>query len=208
MLHPRRGLIRALDGRKVRMLVIRTQRLILRDFQYDDFQAYGKLRSTLHFQRFYPEEDASLEKVEQLLGMFITWANEQPRQRFQLAVTLPSDKIIGSCGVRVTSESEHQGSFGCELGQAYWGMGYAYEAGRAMIEYGFREMGLHRIYAETIAENEMARRLAQKLGMREEGILRENRWFKDRWWSTVVLSLLESEWMLMPSNNSLNPTPR
>ena len=190
------------------MLAIRTQRLILRDFQRADLQAYGELRARLHFQRFSPEEDASPEKAEQLLDMFITWANEQPRQHFQLAVTLPSGEIIGSCGVRVASESERQGSFGCELGQAYWGSGYAYEAGRAMIEYGFRKLGLHRIYAETIAENERAVRLAQKLGMREEGVLRENRWFKDRWWSTVVLSLLESEWAPLPPNDSLNPTPR
>ncbi len=36
--------------------------------------------------------------------------------------------------------------------------------------------------------------LAEKLGMRVEGELRENRWFRGRWWSTAILSILESEW--------------
>lgn len=176
------------------MLVIRTERLVLRDFQQADLEAYGELRSHMTFQHFYPEEDAAPEKAEQLLGMFLKWAVEKPRRGFQLAITLPSGEIIGSCGVRVVSASEHQGSFGCELGQAHWGKGYAYEAGRVMIAYGFRELDLHRIYAETIVGNEAAVRLAQKLGMREEGVLHENRWFKNRWWSTKILALLESEW--------------
>jgi Acetyltransferases, including N-acetylases of ribosomal proteins len=126
--------------------------------------------------------------------MFIAQAAERPRTKFQLAIEIPSGEIIGSCGIRITSPDGKQGSFGCELGQAYWGKGYAYEAACAVIGFGFTELGLHRIYAETISHNSSAIRLAEKLGMRVEGELREDRYFKGRWWNTTILSILRSEW--------------
>lgn len=178
------------------MFVLRTARLVLRDFQRADLAAYAELAGDPHTKRFHSEDEATPEKAEQLLNLFLAWAEEQPRQRFQLAITLPSGELLGSCGVRVTSASERQASFGCELAREYWGRGYAEEGSRAVIDYGFRHLGLHRIYAETIAENEAAVRLAQKLGMRVEGVLRENRRFQGRWWSTTVLAVLESEWRL------------
>jgi ribosomal-protein-alanine N-acetyltransferase len=175
-------------------VIIKTERLILRDFKQTDLAAYQALCSNSDFQRFYSEEEAAPEKVEQLLSMFIVWITEQPRTKFQLAIEIPSEEVIGSCGVRITSAEEKQGTFGCELDRAHWGRGYALEASRAIINFGFTELRLHRIYAETNSENLPAITLAQKLGMRVEGELRENRWFRGRWWHTTLLSMLESEW--------------
>jgi len=174
-------------------LIIQTERLILRDFKQTDLPAYKALCSHPDFQQFYSEEDAAPEKVAQLFNMFVVWATEQPRTKYQLAMEIPSEELIGSCGVRITSVDEKQGTFGCELGRAHWGKGYALEASRAVINFGFADLNLHRIYAETNSENLPAIALAKKLGMRVEGELRENRWFRGRWWSTTTLSILEQE---------------
>jgi [ribosomal protein S5]-alanine N-acetyltransferase len=176
------------------VLVIRTDRLLLRDFRPEDLPAYARLRAHPCSRRFYAEEEVHPDLVEELFRLFLTWSRERPRLRYQLAVVLPSGEVIGSAGVRITSVSERQGSFGCELDPHSWGRGYALEAARAMLDHGFRELGLHRIYAETLEENVAAVNLAEKLGMRREGILRENRRFGGRWWNTVVLSILETEW--------------
>jgi Acetyltransferases, including N-acetylases of ribosomal proteins len=176
------------------MLVIETERLVLRDFRQTDLHAYQALRLHPDFQRFCSEDDAAPANADYLLNMFIAQAAEMPRTKFQLAIEIPSEKVIGSCGIRITSADEKQGSFGCELGQAYWGKGYAYEAARAVIGFGFTDLDLHRIYAETISENLPAVALAKRLGMQVEGELRENRRFKGRWWNTVILSILKSEW--------------
>jgi ribosomal-protein-alanine N-acetyltransferase len=175
------------------LLAIRTDRLLLRDFAPSDLPAYARLRAHPLLQRFCPEEDAGYGKAEELLRLFLAWSQERPRFGYQLAIVLPSRGVIGSVGVRVTRESERQGSFGCELDAHYWGDGYAYEASRAVIGYGFEELGLHRICAEVIEENAAAVGLAERLGMRREGTLRENRWFRGRWWNTAILSVLESE---------------
>lgn len=175
------------------MLAIRTDRLLLRDFDPSDLPGYARLHADPLLQRFCPEEDAGYGKAEELLRLFLAWSRERPRLGYQLAIVLPSRGVIGSVGVRVTRESERQGSFGCELDAHYWGDGYAYEASRALIGYGFEELGLHRICAEVIEENAAAVGLAERLGMRREGTLRENRWFRGRWWNTAILSVLESE---------------
>ena len=181
------------------MFAIRTDRLLLRDFSPADLPAYADLRARPASWRFSPEEDARPDKAEELLRLFVAWSEERPRLRYQLAVVVPPRGLIGSVGVRVASASERQGSFGCELDPRRWGRGYAREAARAAIGYGFRELGLNRVYAETLEENAAAIRLAEGLGMRREGTLRENRRFGGRWWNTTVLSVLESEWSDPPA---------
>jgi len=53
---------------------------------------------------------------------------------------------------------------------------------------------MQRIFAETISENGRARALAERLGMRLEGELVRNRFFRARWWNTVIYALLADEW--------------
>jgi RimJ/RimL family protein N-acetyltransferase len=76
----------------------------------------------------------------------------------------------------------------------YWKQGYAYEASKRMFEFGFTTLPIHRLYAETNCENRNARKLAEKLGMRLEGELRECKYFNDRWWSMCIYGMLKDEW--------------
>ena len=55
---------------------------------------------------------------------------EQPRRKFQLAVTLDGE-LIGNCGIRRKPASETEADIGYELAPAFWGHGYATEAARA-----------------------------------------------------------------------------
>ena len=64
----------------------------------------------------------------------------------------------------------------------------------AALNLGFEKLKLHRIYAETISENRAALALAERQAMRIEGVLRENQYFKGRWWNTTILALLRTEW--------------
>jgi RimJ/RimL family protein N-acetyltransferase len=174
--------------------VIRTPRLILRDFRLSDQDAYCQLRAHKDFQRFYPAHELSTERSGQLLREFLSWATENPRLRFQLAIEEPHRGLVGSCGLRISEIDRGEASFGCELGREFWGRGYALEASRALIGYGFSELGVHRVVAETLAENSSARSLALRLGMRGKRLHRKSRFFRDRCWDTITLSILASEW--------------
>ncbi len=62
------------------------------------------------------------------------------------------------------------------------------------MRFGFKDLGLHRIHANVIAENAASLRLVQKLGVRQEGRLRENVRIHGRWCDTLLYGILESEW--------------
>ncbi len=176
------------------MLTLKTQRLTLREFNDADLPAYTQLRSGEKFQRFYSEDDCSSKRSKELLKLFITEAKINPRLHYQLAITTADQLLIGSCGLRITSQKARQASFGCELGEPQWGRGYATEASRTLIDYGFKVLGLHKIVVETISENTTAIATAKRSGFSVEAELRENHYFKNRWWNTTVLAILGSDW--------------
>ena len=60
------------------------------------------------------------------------------------------------------------------LGRPFWGRGYATEAARAVIEYGFSVLNLHRIYAMHFSRNPASGRVMEKCGMVHEGRFREH----------------------------------
>ena len=60
--------------------------------------------------------------------------------------------------------------------------------------FGFGELKLHRLWATCLADNTASARVLEKLGMQLEGRLRENEWFKGRWWDTLHYAILEQEW--------------
>jgi RimJ/RimL family protein N-acetyltransferase len=127
--------------------------------------------------------------------MFLDHQKQKPRIKFQFAVTLkPTGQLIGNCGVRRNTPETHEGDIGYELDPRFWGKGYATEAGRAVLDFGFSQLRLHRISAWCIAENSGSARVLEKLGMRQEGRLREHDYFKDRWWDILVYAILYDEW--------------
>ena len=63
-----------------------------------------------------------------------------------------------------------------------------------MVEFGFSELKLHRISSWCIADNAASSRVLEKLGLRLEGRLRQNEYFKSRWWDTLLYGLLAEDW--------------
>ena len=83
---------------------------------------------------------------------------------------------------------------GYELDPNHWNQGYATEAAHAIADFGFTRFGVHRIWADCVAENVGSAHVLEKLGMRLEGRLRENKYFKGRWWDTLIYAILADEW--------------
>ena len=67
-----------------------------------------------------------------------------------------------------------------------------------MVDFGFRELGLHRISAWCIAENTASARVLERLSFRQEGRLRQNQYFKGQWWDTMLYAILAEEWKMSP----------
>ena len=139
--------------------------------------------TTLRIPHPYTEEDARA---------FLTLAQEP--DKIWLAITLRADgRQIGGVGLRVDEPHQHA-ELGYWLGVPYWGQGYATEAGREMLRYGFERLGLHRIFASHFGHNPASGGVLRKLGMRHEGCQREHLRKWDRFVDSELYGILRQDW--------------
>ena len=103
-------------------------------------------------------------------------------------------QLIGAIALRDIELEHLQGELGYWIGVEFWGRGYANEAAKTAIAYGFEGLHLHRIYAYHMARNPASGRILLKQGMRREGLLRDRvrKWgsFED----VCLYAILEEEW--------------
>ena len=160
-------------------MLLTTHRLLLREFVEDDWPAVLAYQSDPRYLAGYPWTERTPDDVRACVQRFIAWQHERPRTKFQLAITLgTAGPVIGNC----------------ELAPSMWGRGYATEAARAMLAFGFERLHLHRVWAWCLDENEPSARVLERLGLRREGTLLENRWFKGQWHHSRIYAILEHEW--------------
>jgi RimJ/RimL family protein N-acetyltransferase len=181
---------------------IDTERLILRDFREGDWRSVHAYWTDPRYQRYNPEVEDVERAVRELVGWFVQQQDEQPRRKFQLALIDRTDgRLIGNCGIRVNDHELREANIGYELNPDAWGRGYATEAARAILAFGFDRLKLHRVWAECVADNAGSIRVLEKLGMRREARFREHKWYRDRWWDTLIYAILDEEW------HSAKPVP-
>ena len=172
-----------------------TERLLLREFNADDWTAVLAYQNDPLYLRYYPWTERTPADVQDFVQRMISRQQEQPRTKFQLAVVLKSTgELIGNCGIRMESAGVHEADIGYEFSPNHWGQGYATEAARALVSFGFTELKLHRIWAHCIADNQGSARVLRKVGMRQEARLRDKEYFKGRYWNLLLFAILEDEW--------------
>lgn len=171
-----------------------TDRLILREFVENDWPAVLAYQRDPGYLRYSHWIDRTPQDVQQFVQTFISQQYAQPRTKFQLALVLKENqRLIGNCGIRLKSAGAHEADIGYELAPDQWKRGYATEAARAIVQFGFTELRLHRISAWCMAENAASAHVLEKLGMQLEGRLRESESFKDRWWDTLLYAILKDD---------------
>jgi [ribosomal protein S5]-alanine N-acetyltransferase len=174
---------------------LETERLILRELRKDDWQRVFEYQSDPLYLRYYEWTERTPEAVQEFVDWLMDQQAQQPRIKFQLAATLKSNHlIIGNCGIRMDKVGAFQADIGYELDPNYWNQGYATEAAHAMVDFGFSRFGLHRVWSWCVADNLGSAHVLEKLGMRREGYLRENEYYRGRWWDTLMYAILAEEW--------------
>jgi len=72
--------------------------------------------------------------------------------------------------------------------------GYAEESCRLLINYGFKELSLNKLWTEIYAFDKKKKKLYDKVGFKVDGVLRENYFYNGKFWNSYILSILASEW--------------
>jgi RimJ/RimL family protein N-acetyltransferase len=183
---------------------ITTPRLVLRPFRTGDAPAVAKLAgdrdvasTTASIPHPYPE------------GLAAEWIASHPARltagtEVILAVTLRKARIAGKAGAArdgrligaiglIVERSGRKAEMGYWIGKPHWGKGYATEAARAVIAFGFDGLSLNRIFAHHMTRNPASGRVLEKAGMTFEGELRQHVLKWDRFEDVRIYGILRSE---------------
>jgi RimJ/RimL family protein N-acetyltransferase len=180
-------------------IFLATERLILRRFTEDDVENLVELDSDPDVMRFInggrstPREEIESEVLPAFLGYYERFAG----YGFWAAVEKSTGQFVGWFHFRpAEADRPQEVELGYRLRRSAWGKGYASEGSRALIDKGFAEFGVQRVFASTMVVNVASRRVMEKAG------LRFVRTFHQPWPDSiegeehgdVEYALLRSEW--------------
>ena len=153
-------------------IILETERLVLRTWRMTDapagFDIWRDPAAMLHIGDGEPMR--KLEDAESWIERAIA---AQERQGFcrWAAIEKASEKLIGSSGFGHLYD-EPSVELGYLLGSRFWGQGYATEAARACLHYGFERLNLPEIVAVVTPEHLASRRVLEKIGFSYQGLRR------------------------------------
>ena len=177
-----------------------TPRLRLREFVEDDFLALCELDGFPEMHTF-ERKPPNVSETRKSLDIYISNALQLPRITYQLAITIPpADTVRGIIKLSRRWETIREWEIGWAIHPVEWGKGYATEAAWLMIDWGFKQLNIHRMVAFCHASNTASVRVMEKLGMHCDGQLRETRWLNGRWWDEYVYAILDKEWNAKDAN--------
>ena len=178
---------------------IRTQRLLIREFQASDREALLAMvrdpDQIRHMLLFLDTE----QQLDDFLSMALASASAQPRLQWHFAVEdatngATNGHYLGSCCLMVEPDSPSSAELGYWFLREAWGHGYATESSAAILELGFRRLGFHRVWGKCHTQNVASAKVMEKLGMTYEGTLREHVWLRDHFRSSRVYGMLAGEY--------------
>ncbi len=155
---------------KIDDVIIKTERLIIRNFSPDDYQDLYEYLSDSETYTYEPGEPISLEETK-------TICKERSKRNDFLAVE-SEHKIIGHIYFsQIDPKDLETWEIGYIFNTRFHGKGFATEAVRAVIENGFYEKNIHKIIAHCNPENLASWKLLERVNMKREGELRRNIYF-------------------------------
>ncbi|KAB2328896.1 GNAT family N-acetyltransferase [Bacillus mesophilum] len=167
---------------------IKTSRLLIRHFHSKDWQAVYEYTSDRQVMKYIPEGVFTEEDVKAFINK-----NRDGEAKYFPVVLMEEDLLIGHM-VFHQYFGEHTYEIGWVFNPKYYSNGYASEAAKAILEYGFENMKLHRIIATCQPENIASYRVMEKIGMRREGHFKKCIPNGSEWWDEYYYAVLAEEW--------------
>jgi RimJ/RimL family protein N-acetyltransferase len=149
------------------LIRLETQRLVLRNWEERDRDVFFEINSDERVMEFYPYRRTR----QQADAIFDEWRTEIDASSFgKFPVELKeTGECMGYCGL-VHAQAEpvlppDTVEIGWRFAARYWGKGYASEAARELLRYGFLDQGLNEIVSFTIPANQRSQAVMKRIGM-------------------------------------------
>lgn len=174
---------------------IETERLSLREINKEDFVCIHCYASDSEVSKYLSWGPNNEVDTQDFLDEVMKYQLDSPRNDYEIAVLTREDNhLIGACSIHISNPYNREGWIGYNYCKQYWQNGYASEAAKVIIEFGFKDLHLHRIFATCDSFNIGSAKVLGKIGMKREGHLREHKWQKGKWRDSFLYSILEHEY--------------
>jgi [ribosomal protein S5]-alanine N-acetyltransferase len=123
----------------------------------------------------------------------ISSAREVPRTRFVLVAEV-NGHFVGTGRIEVRDAANASGDLGYGLREDAWGLGYGTQIARQLVDIGFSQLMLQRVWATVHPENAASIRVLEKAGLSYEGRLRDYRRVPGGWQDSLLYAATRSDW--------------
>ena len=174
------------------MIELRGKRTVLRTLEREDCRQLWTQQEPVEPLTTEPlNVGKSVEGADQ---WFEEMQSKQGKEHVYLGVFTVEGKLVGEVQLANIDWRTRTATLGAGIARTSdRGSGYGTDAVRVILQYGFEELGLFRVEADTAEFNSPGRRLLEKLGFREEGVRRKALYRGGRRWNRVVHGLLRDE---------------
>lgn len=191
-------------------VILETERLYAREYVPEDAPAIFSYAGNIENTGFLPWSPEPYEEVVKFVESRLAGQIVSPRRMYDLVLCLKeTDEVIGTMGLSL-SEDLRQAELGYALHMDYWNKGYASEAARGFLRFGFMGLELHRIWARCDDKNTASLRVMEKIGMRREAHFIKSEYAKvfgkQSWRSYYHCAILQKEYLCSLADGAYSPT--
>jgi RimJ/RimL family protein N-acetyltransferase len=174
-----------------------TSRLTLREYEASDLDGLTSLYSREDVNRYLYSEPKNKDQMRSVLEAKLNRPREIiDKNVMPVAVVLrDTNRLVGDFMLRWTADQHRQGEIGGSLHPDFQGQGLAVETYAELLEIGFSDFNLHRIFGRCDGRNSASIRALEKVGLQREAHLIENEFVKGEWTDEVVLAIRRNQWL-------------
>ncbi len=170
--------------------MLRGNKVGLRAIESTDLSILLEWRNQPEFRKYFREyRELNMESQKR---WFETKVQGDEHTRMFSIVEIESSELIGACGLCYIDWPNRCADFSIYIGKnkLYIDDVYAVDAGRVLIDYGFKELNLYRLWSEIYEIDEKKKELFERLGFAKEAIHKSTHWTEGRWVDSWYYRLL------------------
>jgi len=174
--------------------MLKGKKVSLHAVERADLQQLRDWRNNPDFRKYFREyRELNMQQQEQWFEKSVV--DDNNTQMFVIRKK-EDNELIGCCGLIYINWVHRNADLSLYVGweDTYIDEeGYAEESCKILLDYGFNELGLNKVWTEIYEFDDKKKALYDKLSFQQDGLLRDNYWYDGKWCDSRILSLLSHE---------------
>jgi ribosomal-protein-alanine N-acetyltransferase len=176
-------------------VLFNTTRLKIRSLRESDLEAFYLYRSNPEVTKYQGFDTFSKEQASEFISEQSKKSLIRPGEWVQYGIeNIETEHLVGDCAIYLHQSDSRIAELGITISHLHQRKGYAKETMLGLMNFLFREKGIHRIIETVDVENVASVQMLKSLSFRQEGHFHENIFFKGKWGSEYQFAMLSREW--------------